>query len=188
MEYFWAPTMEPVKFETGDKSAAGHMFIVRTSHSVMEMIKDCPNELTCPPFDIVQMEMHADYIAAAENFEEDQNCKNISMKLASPMVVPLENFDNTEPEQSGSSTGIHSFVTPSHISPVPTIKTRTSNRGRKPARSVLISSSLYKKDLKNAQIKKSDNESRTQKKSFQGIVKKKITKKTKKRDMTDSDS
>ncbi|KAL3286116.1 hypothetical protein HHI36_000629 [Cryptolaemus montrouzieri] len=86
----------------------------------------------------------------------------------------LENFDNTEPGLSGSGTGMHSLVIPSHISPVPTIKKRTSNRGRKPARSATILSSPYKKDLENAQIKKSDKEE--------------ITKKIKKTDMTDRDS
>ncbi|CAH2099225.1 unnamed protein product [Euphydryas editha] len=109
----------------------------------------------------------ADYIAAAADFEEDQNCPTISTTIASPTVTSsrLENFDDTEPGPSGIRTEIHSLVTPSHISPVPKIKKKTSNRGRKPAKSAIISSSPYKKD-KNAQFKNSDKDNRAQKKNI----------------------
>ncbi|KAJ8710642.1 hypothetical protein PYW08_009157 [Mythimna loreyi] len=168
-------------------------------------------------------------MAAAADFQEEQNCQNISTLIASPTVasLPLENFDDTqpglsgsrteiyslvindtepgpsgsgteihslvipdtEPGPSGSITEIHSLVTPSHISPVPNkIKKNTSNRGRKPARSAIISSSPYKKDLENAQLKKSDKENRSHKENIKGKGKKKITKKTKKKNVTDSDS
>ncbi|XP_047026166.1 MFS-type transporter clz9-like [Helicoverpa zea] len=133
----------------------------------------------------------ADYMAAAADFQEEQNCQTISTTIASPTVasLPLENFDDTQPGPSGSRTEMHSLVTPSHISPVPNkIKKNTINRDRKPARSAIISSSPYKKDLENAQLKKSDKENRLHKENNKGKSKKKITKKTKKKNVTDSDS
>jgi len=131
----------------------------------------------------------ADYTAAAAAFEEDKNPQNITTTPTSSLDAPLQlvNFDEIKPGPSGTRSGMQSLVAPSDISPVPTIKKRISNKGRKPARSAIISSSPYKKDLENAQIKKYCKENKVQKKLIKGKGKKKIAKKTNK-NITGSES
>lgn len=128
----------------------------------------------------------ADYIAAAADVSEDQNPQTSPNPLASPVAAfrRLENFDEAQPGPSG----IQSLVTPSQISPVPIVKKRTSNRGRKPAKSAIISSSPYKKDLENAQFKKSGKAKTAQKKNVKGKGKKNVTKNTNERNITESES
>ncbi|KAL3281539.1 hypothetical protein HHI36_004747 [Cryptolaemus montrouzieri] len=79
-----------------------------------------------------------------------------------------ENFDDTEPGPSDSGTGIHSLVTPSHISPVPI-------------------SSPYIKDLENAQIKNLTKKSKHRNKILREKARREYQKRQR-RNMTDSES
>lgn len=51
------------------------------------------------------------------------------------------------PSTSGSGSSRTSLVTPYDLSPVPSLKKKTSNRGRKPSKCSVITSSPYKNDL-----------------------------------------
>nr|CAI5849891.1 unnamed protein product [Callosobruchus analis] len=126
----------------------------------------------------------AHYVAAAIEQEEneDPNISNVQ-GVPVPAVQPLlhsDNPDDVQPRPS-SATSNKCLVTPYDISPVPQPKKRTSNKGRKPTKSAIISSSSYKKDLEEAQAKRSKQTKNGDKKK--AIKKRTVTRKRNRRDM-----
>lgn len=123
----------------------------------------------------------ADYIATADDFEEQgpPTTPTLPTSPALPVVTPLQlsNFNENIPGPSTTEIENCSLVTPFDISPVPIRRKTSSNRGRKPAISAIISSSPYKKDLEGAQLKKSNEENRERKKPTKKKGKKRIPKK-----------
>lgn len=71
----------------------------------------------------------------------------------------FEKCSPSTPSTSGSPR--QSLVTPYHVSPVPFLKKKTSNRGRKPSKCSVITSSPYKDDLIQSLNKAKDKEIRT---------------------------
>nr|CAH7747809.1 unnamed protein product [Callosobruchus chinensis] len=131
----------------------------------------------------------ADYVAAAIEQEENED-PNISNVQGVPVlaVEPLLHSGNPDDVQPGpsSATSNKCLVTPYDISPVPQPKKSTSNKGRKPTKSAIISSSSYKKDLEEAQAKRSKQTKNGDKKK--AIKKRTVTRKRNRRGKSDSES
>nr|CAH7736079.1 unnamed protein product [Callosobruchus chinensis] len=131
----------------------------------------------------------ADYVAAAIEQEENED-PNIWNVQGVPVlaVEPLLHSGNPDDVQPGpsSATSNKCLVTPYDISPVPQPKKSTSNKGRKPTKSAIISSSSYKKDLEEAQAKRSKQTKNGDKKK--AIKKRTVTRKRNRRGKSDSES
>lgn len=73
----------------------------------------------------------------------------------------------------------NTYVSPYDISPVPITKKRASNRGRKPVKSAVITSSPYKRDLEESEAKKKEKQKIVDQKILERRVKPNIKNKGK---------
>jgi uncharacterized protein YraI len=125
-----------------------------------------------------------DFIAAQQNAVIDGCTTNIppleSRSETGQVLVEIrapQTTANLQPEPAPSTSGLNrsslGLVSPHAISPVPEKRRKVSSRGRKAAVAAVITSSPYKNDLENKNMKRQEKESK--------LVKTKNKKKTAKR-------
>lgn len=128
------------------------------------------------PFDRHVFKDH-DFLGAEEIDEVAGGTESVQSKEKADKA---ECYNTSEPGPSGITT---SFVMPHEISPIPVRRKKSSNRGRKPGKSEIISSSPYKqaleKSIKEKKLKEAKKGAKKPKKDIGQKGKQNVTKRLK---------